>query len=56
MLTGGDPLTIERTLQLAIAPAFILTGAMAVLNLLSCLGWTMTRKPRPSSDTELYTR
>jgi ABC-type transport system involved in cytochrome bd biosynthesis fused ATPase/permease subunit len=35
MLTGGDPLTIERTLQLAIAPAFILTGAMAVLNLLS---------------------
>jgi predicted RND superfamily exporter protein len=28
----------------------------AVLNLLSCLGWTMTRKPRPAADTELYTR
>jgi len=34
MLTGTDILTIERTLQLAIAPAFVLGGVMAVLNLL----------------------
>ncbi|MBR0659319.1 DUF2721 domain-containing protein [Neoroseomonas oryzicola] len=35
LLTGTDLLTIERTLQLAIAPAFILGGIMALLSLLS---------------------
>ena len=35
MLTGTDLLTIERTLQLAIAPAFILGGIMALLALLT---------------------
>ena len=35
MLTGTDLLTIERTLQLAIAPAFILGGVMALLTLLT---------------------
>lgn len=35
MLTGTDLLTIERTLQLAIAPAFILGGIMALLSLLT---------------------
>lgn len=34
MMPGMDILTIERTLQLAIAPAFVLGGVMAVLNLL----------------------
>lgn len=34
MLTGTDILTIERALQLAIAPAFVLGGVMAVMNLL----------------------
>lgn len=34
MLSQTDILTIERTLQLAIAPAFVLGGVMAVLNLL----------------------
>ncbi len=34
MLTGTDILTIERALQIAIAPAFVLGGVMAVLNLL----------------------
>ena len=32
LLTGTDLLTIERTLQLAIAPAFILGGIMALLS------------------------
>jgi hypothetical protein len=32
---GADLLTIERTLQLAIAPAFILGGIMALLSLLT---------------------
>jgi Protein of unknown function (DUF2721) len=32
---GPDLLTIERTLQLAIAPAFILGGIMALLSLLT---------------------
>ncbi|MBR0672113.1 DUF2721 domain-containing protein [Neoroseomonas soli] len=35
LLTGTDLLTIERTLQLAIAPAFILGGIMAMLSLLT---------------------
>jgi hypothetical protein len=35
MLSGSDLLTIERTLQLAIAPAFVLGGVMAVLGLLT---------------------
>ncbi|MBR0682305.1 DUF2721 domain-containing protein [Roseomonas eburnea] len=35
MLTGLDLQTIERTLQLAIAPAFILGGIMALLALLT---------------------
>ena len=35
LLTGTDLLTIERTLQLAIAPAFILGGIMALLSLLT---------------------
>ncbi len=34
MLTMTDILSIERTLQLAIAPAFVLGGVMAVLSLL----------------------
>lgn len=35
MLTGTDLMTIERTLQLAIAPAFILGGIMSLLTLLT---------------------
>jgi len=35
MLTGHDLLTIERTLQLAIAPAFLLGGVFALLTLLT---------------------
>ena len=35
MLTGTDLLTIERTLQLAIAPAFLLSGVVALLTLLT---------------------
>ncbi len=35
MLTGTDLLTIERTLQLAIAPAFLLSGLFALLTLLT---------------------
>ena len=35
MLTGHDLLTIERTLQLAIAPAFLLSGVFALLTLLT---------------------
>lgn len=35
MLTGTDLLTIERTLQLAIAPAFLLSGVFALLTLLT---------------------
>ncbi|PWS37753.1 hypothetical protein DFH01_00045 [Falsiroseomonas bella] len=50
MLTGGDPLTIERTLQLAIAPAFILTGAMAVLNLLSTRLQRLVDRQREVTD------
>lgn len=34
MMTGADLLTIERTLQLAIAPAFVIGGIMALLSLL----------------------
>ncbi len=34
MLTGSDLLTIEHTIQLAIAPAFVLGSIMAVINLL----------------------
>ncbi|WP_186374216.1 DUF2721 domain-containing protein [Roseomonas gilardii] len=32
---GGDILDIERTIQLAVAPAFLLSGIMAVLNILT---------------------
>ncbi|BFL64636.1 hypothetical protein SKB0092_27140 [Roseomonas mucosa] len=39
---GGDILDIERTIQLAIAPAFPLSGIMAVPNILA------TRLSRPS--------
>lgn len=35
MLTGADLMTVERALQLALAPAFVLGGIMAVLNLLN---------------------
>lgn len=35
MLTGHDLLTIERTLQLAIAPAFLLSGVFSLLTLLT---------------------
>ena len=35
LLTGTDLLTIERTLQLAIAPAFLLSGVFALLTLLT---------------------
>ena len=35
MMTGTDLLTIERTLQLAIAPAFLLSGLFALLTLLT---------------------
>ncbi len=35
LATVGDLLTIERTLQLAIAPAFILGGIMALLTLMT---------------------
>ena len=35
VLTGHDLLTIERTLQLAIAPAFLLSGVFALLTLLT---------------------
>jgi uncharacterized membrane protein YkgB len=35
MLTGLDLLTIERTLQLAIAPAFLLSGVFSLLTLLT---------------------
>jgi hypothetical protein len=35
MLTGQDLLTVERALQIALAPAFVLGGVMAVLNLLN---------------------
>ena len=35
VLTGTDLLTIERTLQLAIAPAFLLSGLFALLTLLT---------------------
>lgn len=35
LLTGLDLVTIERTLQLAIAPAFILSGIMALLAILT---------------------
>lgn len=35
MMTGHDLLTIERTLQLAIAPAFLLSGVFALLTLLT---------------------
>lgn len=35
MLAGTDLLTVERALQVALAPAFVLGGIMAVLNLLN---------------------
>lgn len=35
MQSGADLLTIERTLQLAIAPAFLLSGLFALLTLLT---------------------
>ncbi|WP_137179930.1 DUF2721 domain-containing protein [Roseomonas sp. AR75] len=35
MMTGHDLLTVERALQVALAPAFVIGGIMAVLNLLN---------------------
>ncbi|WP_270934042.1 DUF2721 domain-containing protein [Falsiroseomonas oryzae] len=35
LTTGHDLLTVERALQVALAPAFVISGIMAVLNLLN---------------------
>jgi hypothetical protein len=35
VLTGTDLLTVERALQVALAPAFVIGGVMALLNLLN---------------------
>jgi hypothetical protein len=35
MITGTDLLTVERALQVALAPAFVIGGVMALLNLLN---------------------
>ena len=55
MLTGSDLLTVERTLQLAIAPAFVLGGVMAVLNLLTGRLQRVTDRERDLEDGTLET-